>query len=103
MACRTTIRPEAYQPLSTFETKKQLSNAGVVSVQSPWPGLVSTLPLVVSYHWYRKPSNRFRRETSVRVARILARACGSLIRPRSRAETTAHRYTPMLAAEVYLP
>jgi len=34
MACRTTIRPEAYQPLSTLETKKQLSNAGVVSAQS---------------------------------------------------------------------
>ena len=31
---------------------------------------------------------------------ILARACGSLINPRSRAETTAHRCTPMLAAEV---
>ena len=35
MACRTTISPEAYQPLSTFEMKKQLSKAGVVSVQSP--------------------------------------------------------------------
>ena len=75
----------------------------MVSVQSPWPGLVSTSPLVVSYHWYRKPSYRFRCDTSVRVAWILARACGSLIRPRSRAETTAHRYTPMLAAEVYRP
>ena len=91
MACRTTIRPEAYQPLSTLEMKKQLSKAGVVSVQSPWPGLVSTLPLVVSYHWYRKPLSRFRCDTSVRVAWILARACGSLTRPRSRAATTAHR------------
>jgi hypothetical protein len=26
-----------------------------------------------------------------------------LIRPRSLADTTAQRYTPMLAAEVYLP
>ena len=91
MACLTTISPEAYQPLSTLEMKKQLSNAGVVSVQSPWPGLVSTLPLVVSYHWYRKPLSRFRCDTSVRVAWILARACGSLTRPRSRAATTAHR------------
>ena len=91
MACRTTISPEAYQPLSTLEMKKQLSKAGVVSLQSPWPGLVSTLPLVVSYHWYRKPLSRFRCVTSVRVAWILARACGSLTRPRSRAATTAHR------------
>ena len=60
-------------------------------MQSPWPGLVSTLPLVVSYHWYRKPLSRFRCDTSVRVAWILARACGSLTRPRSRAATTAHR------------
>jgi len=50
------MSPEAYQPLSTLETKKQLSNAGVVSAQSPWPGLTSTAPLLVSYHWYRKPS-----------------------------------------------
>ena len=71
--------------------KKQLSNAGVVSAQSPWPGLVSTLALMVSYHWYRKPLSRFRCDTSVRVAWILARACGSLTRPRSRAATTAHR------------
>src|SRR5205085_6213049 len=88
---------------STFGTKKQLSKAGVVCVQSGWPGLVSTSPLVVSYHWYRNPSKRLRCVTSVSVAVTRARACARLIRPRSRAETTAHRYTPMLAAEVYLP
>ncbi len=57
----------------------------------------------MSYHWYRNPSYRCRCDTSVSVASTLARACRSLIRPRSLAETTAHRYTPMLAEEVYLP
>ena len=61
MACRTTIRPEAYQPLSTLETKKQLVKAGAApAAQSASPGLLSTSPLVVSYHWYRKPSYRCR-------------------------------------------
>ena len=40
MACRTTISPEAYQPLSTLETKKQLLNAGAAPAgQSAWPGI----------------------------------------------------------------
>ena len=56
-ACRTTMSPEAYQPLSTLETKKQLVNAGAAPAgQAASPGLLSTSPLVVSYHWYRKPS-----------------------------------------------
>src|SRR5579875_1525615 len=101
MASRTTIRPEAYQPLSTLETKEQLVNAGgAPGVQSASPGLVSTSPFVVSYHWYRNPSYRGRLVTSVRVARTRASAWASLIRCRSRAETTAHRYTPTSAAEV---
>ena len=58
---------------------------------------------MVSYHWYRKPSYRCRCDTSVSVAEILACACCSLTSPRSLAETTAHRYTPMSAAEVYRP
>src|SRR5580658_3662421 len=104
MACRTTISPEAYQPLSTLETKKQLVNAGAAPAgQSGWPGLLSTLPLVVSYHWYKNPSYRCRCDTSVSVAWTRACACCSLMMPRSRAETTAHRYTPMSAAEVYRP
>ncbi len=86
------MSPEAYQPLSTLETKKQLLNAGAAPAgQSASPGLVSTSPLVVSYHWYRKPSYRCRCDTSVRVAVTLASACCSVIRPRSLAETTAHR------------
>ncbi len=46
------MSPEAYQPLSTLDKKKQLLFVGVAPAgQSPWPGLSSTLPLVVSYHW----------------------------------------------------
>jgi hypothetical protein len=98
------MSPEAYQPLSTLETKKQLVNAGAApGVQSAAPGLDSTSPLVVSYHWYRKPSYRCRCETSVRVAWSRSTARAVLISPRSLADTTAHRYTPMSAAEVYLP
>ena len=67
------------------------------------PGLRITSPVVVSYHWKRNPSNRLSCATSVSVApaRSLARAL--VIKPRSLAATTAHRYTPMLEAEVYLP
>ena len=55
-AWRASINPDAYQPLSTAETKPQLfSSVGGVAGQSPWPGLSSTLPLAVSYHWYKKP------------------------------------------------
>jgi hypothetical protein len=51
------MSPEAYQPLSTLETKKQLLKAGAAFAgQSASPGLLSTSPLVVSYHWYRNPS-----------------------------------------------
>src|SRR5487761_772936 len=104
MAWLTTMSPEAYQPLSTLDTKKQLLNAGAAPAgQAAAPGLVSTCPLAVSYHWYRKPSKRGRCDTTVSVAATLVSACRSVIRPRSLAETTAHRYTPMLAAEVYRP
>src|SRR5215469_17659129 len=104
IASRATISPEAYQPLSTLETKEQFVKSGAaLGSQSGCPGLLSTDPFEVSYHWYRKPSYLLRCETSVRVARISAAACGVLISPRSRAETTAQRYTPMLAAEVYRP
>src|SRR5207248_7761637 len=79
-------------------------NVGVGSVeQSMSFGLRMTSPFVVSYHWYRKPSKRFRWLTSFNVAAMSDRACGLLTRPRSLAATTAHRYTPMLAAEVYVP
>ena len=54
-AWRATISPDAYQPLSTADTNQQLSPVELVAAQSPWPGLSSTLPLAVSYHWYRKP------------------------------------------------
>ena len=67
------------------------------------PGFLITSPVVVSYHWYRKPSNRFRCCTSFSVASARPLARGLLISPRSSAATTAHRSTPMLAAEVYLP
>ena len=77
---------------------------GVVSVEQLMsPGFLITSPVAVSYHWYRNPSNRLSWDTSVSVALTFATACGVLIRPRSLAATTAHRYTPMLAAEVYRP
>jgi hypothetical protein len=45
------MSPEAYQPLSTLDKKKQLLFVGVApGVQSAWSGLDSTSPLVVSYH-----------------------------------------------------
>src|SRR6202035_2429178 len=101
IACRTTTRPDAYQPLSTADRKKQLSWTGVVSVlQSISPGLRIVSPLVVSYHWYRKPLDRCRPLTACSVALISDRACGRLTRPRSAAATTAHRYTPMFEADV---
>src|SRR5882757_3305552 len=98
------MSPEAYQPLSTFDRNEQLSNVGVVTVvQSMSPGFLMTCPVVVSYHCYRKPLKRFRLRTSVSVARSRSRSCARLIKPRSPAETVAHRYTPMLDADVYLP
>src|SRR5260370_15658335 len=104
MACRATMSPDAYQPLSTLEMKEQLSNVGVVSAeQSMSPGFLITPPVVVSYHWYRKPTNRFRCCTSVSVARSTERACGRPIKPRSLGDTTAHRCTPMFEAEGYRP
>jgi hypothetical protein len=48
-ACRTTIRLDAYQPLSTADRKVQLFGAGSAE-QSGWPGLTIACPVVVSYH-----------------------------------------------------
>lgn len=102
-ARRTSMSPDAYQPLSTAERNEQLSCFGAVSVQSPFAGSSMTWPFVVSYHWYRRPSERLREATSRRVARASDTARRALTSRRSFAATTDHRYTPMFAADVYWP